>query len=75
MQGGYDETCDLKALGLRGLLAVWGALAAASGAMAIDGALPRAGLIVDSAGNLFGTTEFGGATGEGVVFKLSQAEL
>jgi uncharacterized repeat protein (TIGR03803 family) len=41
-----------------------------------DGAVPRAGLIFDSAGNLSGTAEFGGGSGCGgsgcgVVFKLS----
>jgi len=35
-----------------------------------DGGGPKAGLIRDSAGNLYGTTEFGGASGFGVVFKL-----
>jgi uncharacterized repeat protein (TIGR03803 family) len=35
-----------------------------------DGALPYGGLVRDSAGNLYGTTEFGGASGAGVVFKL-----
>jgi uncharacterized repeat protein (TIGR03803 family) len=35
-----------------------------------DGAYPR-GLIFDAAGNLYGTTEYGGAYGDGVVFKLS----
>jgi uncharacterized repeat protein (TIGR03803 family) len=30
-----------------------------------------AGLIADSAGNLYGTTQIGGASGNGVVFKLS----
>jgi uncharacterized repeat protein (TIGR03803 family) len=36
-----------------------------------DGSSPQAGLIVDAAGNLYGTTEYGGANGAGVVFTLS----
>jgi uncharacterized repeat protein (TIGR03803 family) len=35
-----------------------------------DGGNPAAGLVRDAAGNLFGTTEYGGASGDGVVFKL-----
>jgi uncharacterized repeat protein (TIGR03803 family) len=35
-----------------------------------DGRSPAAGLIRDGAGNLYGTTEFGGAFGNGTVFKL-----
>ena len=31
---------------------------------------PVAGLIADAAGNLFGTTEFGGAIGAGTVFEI-----
>jgi uncharacterized repeat protein (TIGR03803 family) len=38
-----------------------------------DGATPVASLVVDSAGNLYGTTPQGGADGDGVVFKLSQS--
>jgi uncharacterized repeat protein (TIGR03803 family) len=38
-----------------------------------DGAVPRAGLVMDSAGNLYGTTNYGGANGEGTVFKLSSS--
>jgi uncharacterized repeat protein (TIGR03803 family) len=38
-----------------------------------DGDGPRAGLLVDSAGNLYGTTEFGGSSNDGTVFKLSTA--
>jgi uncharacterized repeat protein (TIGR03803 family) len=36
-----------------------------------DGAYPRADLIRDAAGNLYGTTEQGGAFGRGAVFKLT----
>jgi len=35
-----------------------------------DGANPRAALVRDSAGNLYGTTFFGGASNAGTVFKL-----
>jgi len=36
-----------------------------------DGEYPQAGLIMDSSGNLYGTTERGGAYDDGVVFKLA----
>lgn len=36
-----------------------------------DGNYPRAGLVLDSAGNLYGTTAYGGAHGSGCVFKLT----
>jgi uncharacterized repeat protein (TIGR03803 family) len=36
-----------------------------------DGAAPMAGLAMDSAGNLYGTTQIGGANGSGTVFKIS----
>ena len=35
-----------------------------------DGAEPYAGLVMDSSGNLYGTTRGGGASGDGIVFKL-----
>jgi uncharacterized repeat protein (TIGR03803 family) len=37
-----------------------------------DGAFPWAGLVVDAAGNLYGTTSGGGLFGWGSVFKLSK---
>jgi uncharacterized repeat protein (TIGR03803 family) len=37
-----------------------------------DGAMPFAGVILDTKGNLYGTTVFGGASGAGTVFKLSK---
>lgn len=36
-----------------------------------DGANPLAGVVRDAAGNLYGTTEYGGAFGYGTVFKLT----
>ena len=36
-----------------------------------DGANPYAGLVMDSLGNLYGTTNFGGTAGAGTVFKLT----
>ncbi len=38
---------------------------------ATDGAEPRMGVIIDAAGNLYGTTESGGSIGYGVVFEIS----
>jgi uncharacterized repeat protein (TIGR03803 family) len=41
------------------------------GANATDGLIPEAGLIMDAAGTLYGTTQFGGANGDyGTVFKI-----
>jgi uncharacterized repeat protein (TIGR03803 family) len=38
-----------------------------------DGANPFAGLIRDAAGNLYGTTEYGGASGIGTIFAVSRS--
>jgi uncharacterized repeat protein (TIGR03803 family) len=35
-----------------------------------DGEFPSQGLVFDDAGNIYGTTEYGGAYGDGVVFEL-----
>lgn len=37
-----------------------------------DGSYPVAGLTADSSGNLYGTTRYGGANGQGTVFKMVQ---
>jgi len=39
-----------------------------------DGAYPQAGLSFDSAGNLYGTTEYGGKNGYGTVFQMTQSK-
>jgi uncharacterized repeat protein (TIGR03803 family) len=36
-----------------------------------DGAVPYAGVILDNAGNLYGTTEMGGSANQGVVFEVT----
>jgi uncharacterized repeat protein (TIGR03803 family) len=36
-----------------------------------DGGTPYSGLLLDSAGNLYGTTNIGGASGQGTVFELT----
>jgi len=38
-----------------------------------DGEYPSAGLVRDAAGNLYGTTNSGGSSGGGIVFKISSA--
>jgi uncharacterized repeat protein (TIGR03803 family) len=38
-----------------------------------DGANPHLGVVLDSAGNLYGTTAYGGAFGFGVVYKVDSA--
>jgi uncharacterized repeat protein (TIGR03803 family) len=38
-----------------------------------DGSYPVAALIADSSGNLYGTTRYGGANGEGTVFELAES--
>jgi len=37
-----------------------------------DGGYPYGGLLRDAAGNLYGTTEFGGSSNDGLVFKISK---
>ena len=36
-----------------------------------DGAFPQAGLVLDTQGNLYGTTDSGGANGDGTVFQVT----
>ena len=41
------------------------------GSNSLDGGGPRAGLIMDAAGNLYGTTSLGGPNGGGTVFEIA----
>jgi uncharacterized repeat protein (TIGR03803 family) len=43
-----------------------------SGTLCTDGNFPETGLIMDTSGNLYGTTFFGGANGGGSVFELKK---
>ena len=38
-----------------------------------NGEYPRAGMIMDSGGNLYGTTDQGGASGDGTIFEVAKA--
>jgi uncharacterized repeat protein (TIGR03803 family) len=40
----------------------------------VDGSAPYAGLIADTEGNLFGTTDGGGADGDGTVFEIAKTK-
>jgi uncharacterized repeat protein (TIGR03803 family) len=42
-----------------------------NGSFCLDGQTSRAGLVMDEAGNLFGATEYGGTSNQGVVFQLT----
>jgi uncharacterized repeat protein (TIGR03803 family) len=66
-QGGNGEVFEVTATGRETILHKF-----TGGA---DGANPRAGLIRDGAGNFYGTAYGGGASGDGVVFKLTGSTL
>jgi uncharacterized repeat protein (TIGR03803 family) len=52
---------------------IWKATVLHTFANVPDGASPISPLVMDAAGNLYGTTQFGGAIGPGTVFKLSKS--
>jgi uncharacterized repeat protein (TIGR03803 family) len=73
---------SISVLGLMFVLAVLGTPPAQTQTYTVlhtftgpDGATPEAGLIADPAGNLYGTTSFGGESNNGTVFKLSDNGL
>jgi uncharacterized repeat protein (TIGR03803 family) len=69
--GGHDggAVFELTAAGVERVL--YSFCAKIVGGFCADGAQPVAGVIMDKAGNLYGTTSAGGANGDGVVFELS----
>ena len=69
-QGGANDTgtvFEITPDGRETLLASFGQ------AEAGEPAVPRGDLALDSAGNLYGTTQFGGSSGHGTVWKLAAA--
>jgi uncharacterized repeat protein (TIGR03803 family) len=64
---GYGDVFELSPEGKETVLYSFCGL----GHTCIDGAEPRAGLVFDQKGNLYGTTEYGGVHGQGVAFKLT----
>lgn len=63
--------CALATMGIAS--AAWNETVLYSFTGGADGGHPEAGLILDAAGNLYGTTAGGGAANAGVVFKLDTA--
>jgi uncharacterized repeat protein (TIGR03803 family) len=66
--GGTNNTGTVFKISASGVESVLYSFGPSSGT---DGDSPYAGLIMDTAGNLYGTTRVGGAFGRGTVFKLS----
>jgi uncharacterized repeat protein (TIGR03803 family) len=76
-ENGTDELCTIT--GLRGCGTLFQVTSSGTETLrysfcsvtnCTDGASPLAGLIADQAGNLYGTTYFGGAANGGAVFEL-----
>ena len=69
--GGASTNCGAFGCGAVFKLTPTGTLSVLHNFTGSDGAEPFAGLIADAAGNLYGTTVLGGASGDGTVFKLA----
>ena len=65
--GGWGTVFELSPNGSGG----WNETVLYSFTGGADGQHPESGVVLDSAGNLYGTTQYGGATGFGVVYELS----
>src|ERR1700722_14907688 len=74
----YRKRQDMKTLGTLFIAALLACVSAAASAQTTiysfsgpDGASPLGKLVFDQVGNIYGTTQLGGANGEGSVFELS----
>ena len=69
--GVHPSSYQVEALEKRVLLSSYGALATLASFNGTNGAWPNAGVAVDSSGNIFGTTQKGGASSDGTVFEIA----
>jgi uncharacterized repeat protein (TIGR03803 family) len=77
--GGVHEVCALGSVGCgvvfkltpNGKETVLYSFCGLGGENCSDGMFPNVGLVLDQKGNLYGTTEFGGESGTGTMFKLA----
>jgi len=68
--GGANGNGTVFMLSLRGI--IWGETVLYSFGTGTDGAVPYAGVTLDSAGDVLGTTSAGGTGGYGTIFELSK---
>jgi uncharacterized repeat protein (TIGR03803 family) len=66
-QVSYGTVFEISVAGTESILYSFAGL----GLGTTDGQNPRAGLIMDSAGNFYGTTQLGGPNDDGIVFKIN----
>lgn len=70
---GGDYSCDLTGCGTVFKINRKGVQTFVHAFGGIDGQSPNAGLVLDESGNVYGTTQYGGAYGWGAVFKVTAA--
>ena len=70
---GGDYSCDLTGCGTVFRINRKGVQTFVHAFGGLDGQDPNAGLVLDEAGNVYGTTQYGGASGRGAVFKVTAA--
>ena len=70
---GGDYSCDLTGCGTVFKINHKGVQTFLHAFGGSDGQSPNAGLVLDESGNVYGTTQYGGASGRGAVFKVTAA--